>query len=100
MKKIIVLFSATLFLIACANNKQPKQVDKKDSTAMQSEVPQSIDIRFVDNTKDPSCGMPVTAGISDTVSYKGKKYGFCSKECKDNFLKNPEQLVAAAELKK
>ncbi|MBS1628363.1 MAG: YHS domain-containing protein [Bacteroidetes bacterium] len=100
MKKIIVFFSSTLFLIACTNNEQPKQMNKKDSTAMQSEVPQTIDVRFVDNKKDPSCGMPVTAGISDTAHYNNKVFGFCSKECKDNFLKKPEELVAAAELKK
>ena len=43
--------------------------------------------------KDPSCGMPLKAGLEDTTSYKGKLYGFCSKECKDAFVKNPEQYV-------
>ena len=100
MKKIFSIVFIALIVGSCANYEQPKQINKKDSGAMQSEVPQSIDVRFVDNTKDPSCGMPVTAGISDTTRYNGKVYGFCSKECKDNFLKNPQQLVAAAELKK
>ncbi|MEJ0083172.1 MAG: hypothetical protein WDM78_19995 [Puia sp.] len=27
---------------------------------------------MVDNKKDPNCGMPVTAGIADTVHYKGE----------------------------
>lgn len=40
-------------------------------------------------TKDTVCGMPLTAGIGDTVHYKGRIYGFCSKECKDEFMKNP-----------
>ncbi len=44
---------------------------------------------MVDNKKDPYCGMPVTAGITDTVHYKGKVYGFCSDECKQLFLKDP-----------
>jgi len=100
MKKIaLIIIGITTIAVACNNNEQPKP-EKKDSTAMQSDVPQSIDIRFVDNTKDPACGMPVTAGISDSVSYNGKKFGFCSKECKEQFLKNPASLVAAAALKK
>ena len=54
---------------------------------------------MVDNKKDPNCGMPVTAGIKDTVHYNGKVYGFCSDECKQAFLKNPEVLAKNAELK-
>src|ERR1700744_3381042 len=40
-------------------------------------------------SKDPACGMPLTAGVEDSLTYKGKLYGFCSKECKDAFLQNP-----------
>ncbi len=54
---------------------------------------------MVDNRKDPNCGMPVTAGIEDTVHYKGKVYGFCSEECKAAFLKNPVELAKNADLK-
>ena len=54
---------------------------------------------MVDNKKDPSCGMTVTAGIADTVHYNGKVYGFCSKECKDAFLKDPVAMAKNAELK-
>lgn len=42
--------------------------------------------------------MPVTAGVSDTAQYKNKVVGFCSSECKAEFLKNPEANIAAAEL--
>jgi YHS domain-containing protein len=54
---------------------------------------------MVDNKKDPSCGMPLTAGIEDTVHYNGKVYGFCSDECKQIFLKNPVALAKATEMK-
>jgi len=43
---------------------------------------------------DLSCGMPLSAGLEDTVNYKGKIYGFCSKECKNEFLKDPEAHIA------
>ena len=55
---------------------------------------------IVDNRKDPSCGMPVTAGIGDTAHYKDKLIGFCSKECKEAFQKSPDAMIAAADLKK
>jgi YHS domain-containing protein len=53
----------------------------------------------IDNKKDPTCGMPVTAGISDTAHYEKYTIGFCSTECKNEFLKNPKAAIAAAEVK-
>jgi putative intracellular protease/amidase/YHS domain-containing protein len=47
-----------------------------------------------DNIKDLYCGMPLKAGVGDTAHYKGKVYGFCSKECKDEFEKNPAAYLA------
>ena len=39
--------------------------------------------------------MPLTAGVGDTAHYNGKVYGFCSKGCKDKFVKSPADYVAA-----
>jgi len=47
-----------------------------------------------DNKKDFVCGMPITAGIADTAHYNGKVYGFCSKGCKDEFLKTPVSYIS------
>jgi YHS domain-containing protein len=44
---------------------------------------------------DVVCGMPVKAGVKDTAQYKDKVYGFCSKECKDEFLKNPDSYLTS-----
>ena len=55
---------------------------------------------MVDNKKDPSCGMPVTSIIEDTVHYNGKVYGFCSDECKQIFLKDPKNLAKNTVMKK
>jgi YHS domain-containing protein len=49
---------------------------------------------MLDSKKDHVCGMPVSAGISDTAHYKGKVYGFCSKECKDEFVKTPDKYLS------
>ena len=40
--------------------------------------------------KDPICGMKADDAKSDTVHYKGTVYAFCSKGCKEEFVKNPE----------
>ena len=43
----------------------------------------------ITNEKDPVCGMPTLRGFEDTTVYQGKLIGFCSRECKDSFVKNP-----------
>jgi YHS domain-containing protein len=68
-------------------------INKSDS------VQKKFTVSMVDNKKDPSCGMPLTAGIEDTVHYDGKVYGFCSGECKQIFLKDPKTLAKNAEMK-
>ena len=100
MKKFIAF--SLIALTACNS----KNSESNQTTAKQSLVEDSIaavvsvfDTIQVDNKKDPSCGMPVKGNISDTTLYEGKLYGFCSAECKQDFLKNPKAHIAAAELK-
>lgn len=61
----------------------------KPATEMKAHGSNKLDIKGIPNLEksDPFCGMPVTAGIMDTVTSKGKVYGFCAKECKEEFLK-------------
>lgn len=101
MKNYPVLFAVLLsgiFMVSCNNAPGPKQeinasnIIKADTTKFTPDM--------VDNKKDPSCGMPVAAGIEDTIHYKNKVLGFCSKECRDDFLKDPEKNLASADLKK
>jgi Cu+-exporting ATPase len=43
-----------------------------------------------DEQVDPVCGMTVTkASAAGSYEYKGKTYYFCSKACKDGFVRNP-----------
>jgi YHS domain-containing protein len=92
----------TSMILSCTNKPQTegKAANTSDSLPAKSETQkQKYTAAMVDNKKDPNCGMPVTAGIQDTVHYKGKVYGFCSDECRDAFLKNPVALAKAAELR-
>jgi len=45
------------------------------------------------STIDPVCKMSLSSGVSDTVAYAGKHYGFCSKLCKDRFKQRPAAYV-------
>jgi YHS domain-containing protein len=94
----------SMFLMACGNNSATtsdtttSSMDTTVTVAAEDSVI-SYDISLVDNKKDPTCGMPVTAGISDTAHYDNKVLGFCSAGCKEEFLKNPKANMAAAEMK-
>ena len=94
-KKMIAAMLFAQTLIACADNKQKTEeavsVEKKDTMQVTTEVSYK-DVVF-DSKKDLVCGMPVTAGVSDTAHYEGKVYGFCAKECKDEFVKSPKQYL-------
>ena len=92
MKKILVI---SLLLAACSSNSQKENtVDNvKDSISTQATANKFENVKFA-STKDLSCGMPISAGLEDTAHYKGNIYGFCSKECKDDFLKDPEAHMA------
>lgn len=95
-----VAFSFSILLMACENNTEATTPTMDSTTnAVIADSVISYDISLVDNKKDPTCGMPVTAGISDTAHYEGKVIGFCAAGCKEEFLKNPKANIAAAELK-
>lgn len=97
-----VLASFSLLAIACQSSPAKQDKPATDTVAMKTTTDTSANIfehMIVDNKKDPSCGMPVSAGIGDTAHYKDHVLGFCSKECKETFEKNPEGMLAAAELK-
>lgn len=94
--------SCVLFLAACetSSTQQKAATATIDSAVNKIDTAEkTYDVKLVDNKKDPTCGMPVTAGISDTAHYENKVLGFCSTECKNEFLKNPKANIAAAELK-
>jgi P-type Cu+ transporter len=48
-------------------------------------------------TTDPVCGMKIDERSSGFHSmYEGKKYSFCSENCKQEFEADPEEYVEAA----
>ena len=96
MKNILFLLLALFF--AC-NNKQQKLSISKDTTTQKVVVDTAakpaFTIAMMSYKRDLACGMPLSAGLSDTCHYKNKVYGFCSIECKEAFLKSPATYIAA-----
>ncbi len=42
---------------------------------------------------DPICNMKVDDKKGDTIHYKGHIFGFCSKYCRAEFQKNPDNFL-------
>lgn len=87
-----ILFSGAIFfsLLSCSQpGDKPQQEGTKPADVhtmdTKSEKKDFSHIQFAIN-KDTICGMPLSAGISDTAQVDGKIYGFCSPECKETFL--------------
>jgi YHS domain-containing protein len=94
MKKLMFILniSTALFFVSCNRN-------SAEHTATTTPVPdtKSVNVKLSElgSTKDFVCGMPLEeGGVSDTASFENKLYGFCSSECKAEFLKSPQTYLA------
>lgn len=108
------LLAVLIFAAACnESQKQPAAQTTKtpDSAAAPKQAMESmakpdsaqkIAITEADlaDKKDPVCGMPAFRYMEDTAVYNNKIYAFCSKDCKDEFVKNPTEYVKAEKPKK
>ncbi|MEO5944003.1 MAG: hypothetical protein ABIP30_06490 [Ferruginibacter sp.] len=87
MKKISISFwlAAILVLAACNNNNRPI-TENKLPVIDTAQTPKFANLQLT-SKRDTSCGMPLRMeDVADTVVLKGKVYGFCSAECKADFV--------------
>ena len=80
--------------LACSNNQETSNEAQQENMQVNAATEAKYTPDMVVNEKDFTCGMPVTAGISDTCHYEGKAYGFCSAECMAEFKKDPAANIA------
>jgi YHS domain-containing protein len=92
----VLIISGLLICISCKQKEKQANPILNEVAVMDTSGRENTfkKIKF-DNKKDFVCGMPISAGVTDTITYKGKLYGFCAKECKEEFLKDPKQYVQA-----
>ncbi len=76
--------------LSCNSNSDTAAAAETEMTAPENKFSKDS----VDNKRDFICNMPVTAGIADTCHYDNKVYGFCSEECKVEFLSDPKKYLA------
>ena len=92
MKKLLIIISTVFSLTACTNGQKSEYLpDQENTDNMKAENKYTPEM--VTNKTDFICGMPTTAGISDTAHYKGDAYGFCSAECKAEFQIDPSKYL-------
>ena len=92
--KIIIKISLIIFLtiqFSCGPGNQPREKENKIAIAPATDTGKTEEKPFANihfaSKYDTSCGMPLAAGLEDTLHLNDKIYGFCSKECKDEFIK-------------
>jgi len=94
MRRVFIFGIFAIIGVAC-NNGSTKVNDTLESSNRGAEgmvtgrqraadTPVFSNIHFASEA-DTSCGMPLSARITDTMSYAGKIYGFCSPGCKQEF---------------
>ncbi len=94
MKKVFlyIVLAAGIALSACNQKASAPKADDKMSADSKGV---NIKLSQLASNKDYNCGMSLAEGsIADTATYKDKIYGFCSPECKADFLKDPEASLA------
>lgn len=86
MKSLIVLTCIIGSVIGAGCNSAGNKQTQFDSLPADT-IPKKDYANVVFATKkDTTCGMPLTAGIGDTLHWNNKVYGFCSTKCKDVFV--------------
>ena len=100
MKKTIVVFALIGLLGMGACNHNGTNKENTESPAGDRSKPENggvkVNINDLSTKKDVVCGMDINdaQSIGDTTFYDGKMYGFCSSECKDSFLVDPQRYLA------
>lgn len=92
MKKSAIYLAAPALLLTLLAFNNFSAVNKKQKTQTGVCTEMKADCRMAPDTmrKDPICGMMADDTKKDTVHYKKNVYAFCSKHCKEEFVKNPE----------
>lgn len=88
MKYLFSSFVAMFLLSACNN---AGQAPENAVQATEEDAPK-FTVAMLDVTHDYVCDMELDRDdfIADTAVYEGKVYGFCSAQCKEDFLSDPQ----------
>lgn len=83
-----------LIVLAFGCNKKETKVEVHETKSLIDPKNPLNKLKYA-NKIDFYCKMDITKyGVSDTVTYKGNLYGFCSSMCKQEFMMKPEEYLA------
>jgi len=88
MNKLFFLLTISSIVFASCG-----QTAKTDN-AEQEKVKIALTVDQLDVKIDPVCQM-TKFEVADTMTYKGKLYGFCNTGCKNEFKAEPEKFLSA-----
>lgn len=89
IKTGVSIFILAVTFTACGNSESEEQHNDamtSESGTKEEKANKFAGLQFASD-KDTICGMPLTAGVEDTLMVAGKVYGFCATECKEEFGK-------------
>lgn len=84
MRLILTVFALLMFM-SCTNP-QPKHAAVPDKVAMADDSQLKLAEGMLVSTNDTVCGMLIGNEPSDTLTFDGKLFGFCSSGCKETFM--------------
>lgn len=91
--RTLTLSAALIALLFASCATDSKTAD--EGAASEAAATPAADKPAIANTKDPVCEMPVSAAdVTAYADHDGKKIGFCSEECAEEFKKNPAQYAS------
>ena len=90
MKKTLCLLVASFALFSCQKVADKNQMMYEEAALNKTKF---NNVTFT-NSVDFMCQMPLSYGVSDSAHYNGGVYGFCSKFCKEDFMRNPEKFLS------
>ena len=94
MNKVMFYALVVTGLILGSCNQKAADPKAEDKPATENKTI-NIKLSQLATNKDLNCDMGLEEGaIADTTTYAGKIYGFCSSECKAEFLKDPQAHLA------
>jgi YHS domain-containing protein len=87
---ISIAVIALLGLVASCGQKEESSTPAEMSPGAQTAEVQTVSSKIV----DPVCGMQIDPGTDIIAEYKGMTYHFCSTECRDQFMQDPEKYMS------
>ena len=83
-----LIVSLVMFASSCGRGNKPSHSEES------AEVKIKIDTAKLAMLIDPVCKMSLEQfPVGDTTTYEGKLYGFCSTDCKKEFLQDPQAYL-------